>query len=144
MLRLVTLFLYFPTVFQTFQRAPATSIFPLRLLSMQLPCSCHLSYLIKLMFKVPSMACPIKYLIAFSALSCSSAPAPPLPAALEIGQNSFVVAAQYGTPISYQHQGDYLQLNYGSNAADCRLIVLVDQRQRVVGWASSGTSCPIR
>lgn len=89
------------------------------------------------------MACPIKYLIAFFALSCSSAPELPPPAALEIGQNSFVVAARHGTPISYQHQGDYLQLNYGSNVADCRLIVLVDQRQRVVGWASSGGSCPL-
>ena len=37
MLRLVTLFLYFPTVFQTFQRAPATFILPLRLRSVPLP-----------------------------------------------------------------------------------------------------------
>lgn len=53
-------------------------------------------------------------------------------------------AARYGTPASYQHQGEYLQLNYGSTAAGCRLIVLVDQAQRVVGWASTGAACPIR
>lgn len=61
-----------------------------------------------------------------------------------IGMNSFALAARYGTPAGYQHQGEYLQLNYGSTAAGCRLIVLVDQDQRVVGWASSGLACPAR
>ncbi|HEU4818463.1 hypothetical protein [Janthinobacterium sp.] len=58
--------------------------------------------------------------------------------------NSFALAASYGTPASYQHQGEYLQLNYGSAAADCQVIVLVDQQQRVAGWASAGRSCPAR
>ena len=55
--------------------------------------------------------------------------------------NSFTFAASYGTPASYQHQGEYLQLNYGSAATGCRLIVLIDQEQRVAGWASSGAMC---
>ncbi|WP_312435371.1 hypothetical protein [Janthinobacterium sp.] len=55
--------------------------------------------------------------------------------------NSFALAARYGTPSSYQHQGEYLQLNYGSAAADCQVIVLVDQEQRVAGWASVGKAC---
>lgn len=58
-----------------------------------------------------------------------------------IGLDSFTLAARYGTPASYQHQGEYLQLNYGSDAARCRVIVLVDQQQRVAGWASSGARC---
>ncbi len=61
-----------------------------------------------------------------------------------IGLDSFALAARYGTPASYQHQGEYLQLNYGSDAARCRVIVLVDQQQRVAGWASAGQSCPAR
>ncbi|WP_454775420.1 hypothetical protein [Janthinobacterium tructae] len=61
-----------------------------------------------------------------------------------IGMNSFALAARHGTPASYQHQGEYLQLNYGSDAARCRVIVLVDQQQRVAGWASAGQSCPAR
>ncbi|WP_175533296.1 MULTISPECIES: hypothetical protein [unclassified Janthinobacterium] len=58
-----------------------------------------------------------------------------------IGQNSFVAAARYGTPGSYRHEEDLLQLNYGSEAAGCRIIMLVDQAQRVVGWASTGARC---
>lgn len=50
-------------------------------------------------------------------------------------------AARYGTPASYKLQGDYMQLRYGSYAAGCRLIVLIDQGQRVDGWASAGKSC---
>lgn len=61
-----------------------------------------------------------------------------------IGLGSFALAARYGTPVSYQHQGDHLQLNYGSAAAGCQVIVLVDQQQRVSGWASAGRSCPAR
>ena len=61
-----------------------------------------------------------------------------------IGLDSFALAARYGTPASYQHQGEYLQLNYGSDEARCRVIVLVDQQQRVSGWASAGQSCPAR
>lgn len=61
-----------------------------------------------------------------------------------IGLDSFALAARYGTPATYQLQGEYLQLNYGSDAARCRVIVLVDQQQRVAGWASAGQSCPAR
>lgn len=58
-----------------------------------------------------------------------------------IGMDSFALAARYGTPASYELQGDYMQLRYGSDAAGCRLIVLIDQDQRVVGWASAGKAC---
>lgn len=58
-----------------------------------------------------------------------------------IGMNSFALAARYGTPASYQPLGEYLQLNYGSTAAGGQVIVLVDQAQRVAGWASSGNHC---
>ena len=58
-----------------------------------------------------------------------------------IGIDSFALATRYGTPASYQHQGEYLQLNYGSAAVVCQVIVLVDQQQRVAGWATSGTRC---
>jgi hypothetical protein len=58
-----------------------------------------------------------------------------------VGMNSFALAARYGMPASYQHQGEYLQLNYGSAAVGCHVIVLVDQQQRVAGWATSGTRC---
>lgn len=61
-----------------------------------------------------------------------------------IGMNSFALAARYGTPASYQHQGEYLQLNYGSAAVGCQVIVLVDQQQRVAGWASTGKLCTAR
>jgi hypothetical protein len=61
-----------------------------------------------------------------------------------IGLSSFALAARYGTPTSYQHQGDLLQLNFGSAAVGCQVIVLVDQQQRVAGWASGGRSCPAR
>ncbi|WP_332861422.1 hypothetical protein [Janthinobacterium svalbardensis] len=55
--------------------------------------------------------------------------------------NSFALAARYGTPASYQHLGEYLQLNYGSEAAGCQVIVLVDQQQRVASWSTSGARC---
>ena len=58
-----------------------------------------------------------------------------------IGMDSFALAARYGTPAGYQLQGDYMQLRYGSYAVGCRLIVLIDQDQRVVGWASAGKAC---
>lgn len=61
-----------------------------------------------------------------------------------IGLDSFALAARYGTPVGYQHLGEYLQLNYGSAAAGCQVIVLVDQQQRVAGWASAGRSCLAR
>lgn len=61
-----------------------------------------------------------------------------------IGMNSFALAARYGTPAGYQLQGEYMQLDYGVDAAGCRLIVLVDHAQRVVGWASAGGACSIR
>ena len=60
------------------------------------------------------------------------------------GLDAFALAARYGTPASYQHQGEYLQLNYGSVAAGCKFIVLVDQQQRVAGWASTGKLCTAR
>lgn len=56
-------------------------------------------------------------------------------------QNSFAVAARYGMPGSYRHEDDLLQLNYGSEAAGCLIMMLVDQAQRVVGWASIGAMC---
>ena len=61
-----------------------------------------------------------------------------------IGLDSFALATRYGTPASYQHQGEYLQLNYGSAAVGCQVIVLVDQQQRVAGWASTGKLCTAR
>ncbi|MGK5032496.1 hypothetical protein [Janthinobacterium sp. MDT1-19] len=61
-----------------------------------------------------------------------------------IGMNSFALAARYGTPANYQHLGEYLQLNYGSGAAGCRIIVLVNQTQRMAGCASSGAMCANR
>lgn len=61
-----------------------------------------------------------------------------------MGLDSFALASRYGTPASYQHQGEYLQLNYGSAVACCQVIVLVGQQQRVAGWASAGRSCPAR
>lgn len=57
---------------------------------------------------------------------------------ITIGESSFALAARYGTPAGYELQGDYMNLTYGSDAAACRLIVLVDQDQRVAGWASTG------
>lgn len=45
-----------------------------------------------------------------------------------IGLDSFALATRYGTPASYQHQGEYLQLNYGSAAAGCWFIVLVGEK----------------
>lgn len=48
-----------------------------------------------------------------------------------IGLDNFALAARYGTPDSYQHLGEYLQLNYGSSTAGCRVIVLLDQQQLV-------------
>lgn len=72
---------------------------------------------------------------------CSCSTPSPIEHANIIGLNSFALAARYGTPASYQHQGEYLQLNYGSASTGCRLIVLVDQDQRVVGWTSSGAKC---
>ena len=61
-----------------------------------------------------------------------------------IGLDSFALATRYGTPASLQHRGEYLQLNYGSDAAGCRVIVLVDQQQRVAGWATTGKLCTAR
>lgn len=61
-----------------------------------------------------------------------------------MGRDSFALAARYGTPASYQIQGEYLQLNYGSDATGCRLIVLIDQAQRVAAWVSTGQTCPAR
>lgn len=58
-----------------------------------------------------------------------------------IGMDSFALAARYGTPASYQHLGEYLQLNYGSAVVGCQVIVLADQQQRVAGWATSGARC---
>ncbi|MED5594542.1 hypothetical protein [Janthinobacterium sp. P210006] len=86
----------------------------------------------------------IKYLVAFSTLSCNSPRLETVADMPQVGQSSFALAARYGTPVSYQHLGDYLQLNYGAEATGCRIIVLVDQEQRVAGWASMGSMCVIR
>lgn len=58
-----------------------------------------------------------------------------------VGMDSFALAARYGTPASYQILEDYMQLTYGSDATGCRLIVLIDQDQRVAGWATTGKAC---
>ncbi|QKY09488.1 hypothetical protein [Janthinobacterium lividum] len=58
-----------------------------------------------------------------------------------VGMSSFALAARYGTPASYQHQGEYLQLNYGNELWGCRVVFLLDKHQRVVGVASSGSKC---
>ncbi|MGK5060309.1 hypothetical protein ACQ4WY_25565 [Janthinobacterium sp. LB2P49] len=58
-----------------------------------------------------------------------------------IGQNSFAVAAQYGTPGGYRQENDLLQLNYGSETAGCKIMMLVNQAQRIVGWARIGAKC---
>lgn len=86
----------------------------------------------------------LKYLVAFSTLSCSSPRPEPASDIVQLGQSSFSLAARYGTPASYQHLGEYLQLNYGSEAAGCQVVVLVDHAQRVAGWAAAGKSCPAR
>lgn len=72
---------------------------------------------------------------------CAGVPAAHPTEPIVFGMDSFAFAARYGTPAGYQHQGEYLQLNYGSAAAGCEVIVLLDQEQRVAGWASSGTRC---
>ena len=79
--------------------------------------------------------------IVLTQQGCGAAFPGALPRPGIIDMNSFALAARYGTPSSYQHQGKYLQLNYGSAAADCQVIVLVDQEQRVAGWASVGKAC---
>lgn len=83
------------------------------------------------------------YITLYLTAGCASSPNRPFNHNQVLGMNSFAIAAHYGTPSSYQHQGDYLQLNYGSEAAGCRVIVLVDHDQRVVGWAGSGARCMI-
>lgn len=75
---------------------------------------------------------------------CSCSTPNPIEHANIIGLDSFTLASRYGMPAGYQLQGDYMHLTYGSDAAGCRLIVLVDQAQRVAGWASIGAACPIR
>lgn len=83
-------------------------------------------------------------LLLLTLCSCKSGGIVEHPRGDLIGLDTFALAARYGTPSSYQHQGEYLQLNYGSAAAGCQVIVLVDQQQRVSGWASAGRSCPAR
>lgn len=80
-----------------------------------------------------------KGIIALALCSCTT-PSPSERVDV-IDMNSFALAARCGTPASYQHQGEYLQLNYGSAAVGCQVIVLVDQQQRVAGWATSGARC---
>ncbi len=72
---------------------------------------------------------------------CSCGASSPVERLSILGVDSFTLADRYGTPDSYQHQGDYFQLNYGSEAAGCQVIVLLDQAQRVAGWASKGARC---
>ncbi|PHV13725.1 hypothetical protein CSQ90_27155 [Janthinobacterium sp. BJB303] len=74
-------------------------------------------------------------------LSCAASGTVERSSSYLIGIDSFALAARYGTPAGYQHQGEYLQLNYGSAVAGCQVIVLVDQQQRVAGWSSSGARC---
>ncbi|SIR63325.1 hypothetical protein SAMN05880566_1167 [Janthinobacterium sp. TND4EL3] len=83
----------------------------------------------------------VVYITLCLTTGCGSGPNRPFNHNQVLGMNSFALAARYGTPTTYQHQGEYLQLNYGSAAAGCQVIVLVDQEQRVAGWASSGNHC---
>ncbi|MEG2031074.1 MAG: hypothetical protein RR376_10545 [Janthinobacterium sp.] len=82
-------------------------------------------------------------LLLLTLCSCKSSSMVGHPRGDLIGLDTFTLAARYGTPASYQHQGEYLQLNYGSAAVGCQVIVLIDQAQRVTGWASTGESCPV-
>jgi len=77
--------------------------------------------------------------IAILLLGCGASA--PRHDAIPLGMDSFALAARYGSPSGYQHQGDYFQLNYGSEAAGCQVIALLDQAQRVAGWASRGARC---
>lgn len=83
----------------------------------------------------------LKYLVAFSALSCSSPKPEPAADMVQLGQSSFAFAARYGTPASYQHLGEYLQLNYGCETSGCQIFVLIDHTQCVAGRAATGKSC---
>ncbi|APA68775.1 hypothetical protein YQ44_14265 [Janthinobacterium sp. 1_2014MBL_MicDiv] len=58
-----------------------------------------------------------------------------------VGQNSFTIAERYGTPSNYRLEDELLQLNYGSEAVGCRVMMLVDPAQRVVGSISTGARC---
>ena len=80
-------------------------------------------------------------LLLLTLCSCKSSSMVGYPRSDLIGLDTFALAARHGTPASYQHQGEYLQLNYGNATAGCQIIVLVDQQQRVAGWASSGARC---
>lgn len=72
---------------------------------------------------------------------CAIAPHEPPMVLPLLGEDSFVIAARYGTPTSYQYQGENLQLNYGNELWGCRVIFLLDKHQRVIGVASSGAKC---
>ena len=75
---------------------------------------------------------------------CGAAFPRALPRPGVIDMNSFALAARYGTPVDYQLQDEYMCLTCGTEAAGCRLIVLIDQEQRVAGWASVGKACAAR
>lgn len=84
----------------------------------------------------------MKALIMWSIIQLGTGCAAPASSVDDIlGKDSFTLSARYGTPASYQIQGHYMQLNYGSDATGCRLIVLIDQDQRVAGWVTSGKAC---
>ena len=57
-----------------------------------------------------------------------------------IGLDSFALAARHGIPTRCRHQGEYLQLNYGSATVGCRVIALIGQDQRVADRESSGAA----
>lgn len=80
----------------------------------------------------------VVYITLCLTAGCGSGPNRPFNHNQVLGMNSFALAA------SYEHQGEYLQLNYCSAAAGCKVTFLVDQQQRVAGWASAGRSCPAR
>lgn len=61
-----------------------------------------------------------------------------------IGIDSFALAARYGTPASYQHLGEYLQLNYGNATVGCQVIAPITPKQRAACRAArcgATTSC---
>jgi len=72
---------------------------------------------------------------------CVGTPAACASEHIAVGMNSFALAARYGKPSNYQHQGDHLQLNYGGESAGCRIILLIDEHQRVTGWVPTGAKC---
>lgn len=63
-------------------------------------------------------------------LSCAASGTAERSSGYLIGIDSFALAARYGTPASYPHLGEYLQLNYGNATGGCQVIVPITPKQR--------------